>query len=80
MTKPKALDSLGEQGVAPQLLNGVTWSEDRCVHCGACTSVCQSGALSMDRSDWSLVFAKDKCFICRLCVKACPVKAMGVGV
>lgn len=46
----------------------------RCIHCGACTAVCLSGALSLDRERWELVFDSEKCVMCGLCVTACPLR------
>jgi ferredoxin len=77
----RAIQFLEQEKVSFQLINGsATWLEDKCVHCGACTSVCPSGALAMDKQDWSLVFNKEKCYVCQLCVKACPLKAMSVSI
>ena len=41
----------------------ISRDEERCVHCGLCTSVCVPQALDIDRE---------------LCVRVCPVKAMHV--
>lgn len=77
----RAMAFLAEQRVTVQLLNGsVTVSEEKCVHCGACTSVCPSGALSIAGPDWLLRLERDKCYICQLCVKACPVRAIDVSI
>lgn len=56
----------------------IIWQEESCVHCGACTAVCPSGALKMDKTDWSLTFDREKCLICELCVNACPLRVMSV--
>ena len=48
--------------------------EDQCVHCGACTAVCFSGALSMNRETWTLDFNLENCVVCGLCVSACPLR------
>lgn len=48
-------------------------NRDLCIHCGSCTSVCFSGALTMDKDTWELVSTPEKCTICGLCVKACPL-------
>ena len=48
--------------------------KDRCIHCGACTAVCFSGALSLDRENWELLFDSEKCVMCGQCVTACPLR------
>jgi ferredoxin len=48
----------------------------RCTHCGACTAVCPTGALSIRRPEMEVVFDQEKCSICELCVPACPPRAM----
>ena len=53
-------------------------NEDKCVHCGMCTSVCAPHALSIDRKTMKVRFDYKKCVACELCVKVCPVKAMQV--
>jgi L-aspartate semialdehyde sulfurtransferase ferredoxin len=54
--------------------------EDKCVHCGVCTSVCAPEALYIkDRSSMSIEFDYKRCVACELCVKVCPVKAMSVS-
>lgn len=69
-----------EQGIQYKLFTkSIIWQEDSCIHCGACTAVCPSGALRMDNTtDWCLAFEKDKCMVCELCVKACPLNVMSV--
>jgi ferredoxin len=52
--------------------------EEACVHCGACTAVCFSGALAMNGGDWRLEFSPDKCIVCGLCIDACPLKAIAI--
>ncbi|MEX0974627.1 MAG: NIL domain-containing protein [Bacillota bacterium] len=77
----RAVAFLAEQAVTFRLLNGsVTVSKDNCVHCGACTSVCPSGALRIEGPHWVLDFQKDKCYVCQLCVKACPLRAISVNI
>jgi ferredoxin len=75
------LKFIEEQGISYKLFTKtIIWQEDNCVHCGACTAVCPSGALEMDKNDWSLTFDKEKCLVCELCVKACPLKVMNVSI
>lgn len=47
-----------------------------CVHCGACTAVCRTDALAIDRETMEVRFYPNKCVACGLCKIACPVKAM----
>lgn len=72
-----ALQYIEEQGVSLYVFNGtLTWDEENCVHCGACTSVCPSRALTIDAPDYTLAYDKEKCLICGLCVKACPMRIL----
>ena len=50
----------------------------KCTHCGACTAVCPTGALSVIRPEMAVEFDQKKCSICELCVPACPTRAMEV--
>ena len=52
--------------------------EEKCVHCGVCTSVCAPDALHIDRKTMRVNFDYEKCVACELCVRVCPVKAMNV--
>lgn len=54
-------------------------NEEKCFHCGACTAVCPTGALHIERPEMSVTFDKDKCSACELCVLVCPAKAMEVN-
>jgi ferredoxin len=50
--------------------------ETKCVHCGACTAVCRTDALVINRETMEVGFFPEKCVACGLCKIACPVKAM----
>jgi ferredoxin len=52
--------------------------EEKCVHCGVCTSVCAPDALHIERKTMRVDFDYEKCVACELCVRVCPVKAMNV--
>lgn len=52
--------------------------ESKCTHCGSCTAVCPSAALSVSRPDMHVVFDQKKCTVCELCVLTCPTRAMEV--
>lgn len=50
----------------------------KCTHCGACTAVCPTGALWVQRPKMTVRFDQKKCSVCELCVPACPTRAMEV--
>lgn len=73
----KSLEYLEQQGIQVKVYNdSVIHYEEKCIHCGACTSVCPSGALVMNRDTWELEFDMDKCLLCGHCVRACPARAI----
>ena len=70
---------LQDQGVVVQpLAEHLSRNENICTSCGACTAICPTGALYIDRPSMEVRFEDDKCVICQICVKVCPVKAMEV--
>ena len=50
----------------------------KCTDCGACTAVCPTGALWVQRPEMNVVFDEEKCSVCELCVPACPPRAMEI--
>ena len=70
---------LAELGVETKRVSrDVKWLKDRCTHCTACTSLCPTDALSVDRETMLVDFDKTKCIACEMCVTVCPYKAMEV--
>jgi ferredoxin len=53
-------------------------NEGICFQCGACTAVCPTGALHINRPEMEVEFDRDRCSACELCVVACPARAMEV--
>jgi len=73
----KSITYLKNEGVTIEVLaDRIYRDDDRCVHCGACTSVCRVDALSIDRGTMEVNFYPEKCVACGLCKIACPVNAM----
>lgn len=62
---------------AEKLEHIVTLDSDICTDCGACVSLCPTGALSITE-DYSVKLDEDKCILCEVCVPACPVRAIKV--
>jgi formate hydrogenlyase subunit 6/NADH:ubiquinone oxidoreductase subunit I len=53
--------------------------EDLCVHCGLCTGVCPTQALSLEPKSFRLMFTRSKCIVCGQCIPTCPVQAISMN-
>ncbi len=72
-----SIEYLVREGVVVEtLVNRIMRDDDRCINCGACTSVCRVDALCIDRATMEVTFDHEKCVACGLCKIACPVGAM----
>ena len=73
----EGVDYLKRQGVDVQNASQeIKRNRNKCTHCGACTAVCPTAALSLQRPEMRIVFDEKKCSICELCLPACPTRAM----
>jgi formate hydrogenlyase subunit 6/NADH:ubiquinone oxidoreductase subunit I len=53
--------------------------EERCVHCGLCTGVCPTEALTLDPKSFQLTFTRSRCIVCEQCIPTCPVQAISTN-
>lgn len=75
-----ALDWLRSQDVGVSLANReILIDEDSCVHCGLCTGVCPTEALSLDPKTFMLNFTRSRCIVCEQCVPTCPIEAISTN-
>ncbi|MBL7125176.1 MAG: 4Fe-4S binding protein [Dehalococcoidales bacterium] len=75
----KGIRYLTKSGVEIQSLSqDVLRNEERCTHCGACITICPTGAFELDPITRWVNFHDEKCLACGLCIKACPPRAMEV--
>jgi ferredoxin len=75
----KGLNYLKDVGVdVKTIAQQVAKNEEVCIHCGACTAVCPTGALFVDRQTFQVIYNPEKCTACGFCVSACITKAMEV--
>ena len=75
----EGLNYLRDLGISVQELNQeIVRNEEKCVMCGACTGICPTGALYMERPSMEVRFDGDQCVVCLLCTKVCPMRAMEV--
>ncbi len=73
----RAIAYLEEEHVQVEILaDKMKRDNAKCVNCGACTAVCRTDALSINRETMEVIFYPEKCVACGLCKMACPVKAM----
>jgi ferredoxin len=76
----KSLEFLQNYGVKIEPISTIIRRDDHlCIQCGACTGICPTNALFVERPDMSVLFDPDKCTGCGLCVSVCPVRAMEVA-
>lgn len=64
--------------VAKELKRAIQLDEEKCFDCGACLSLCPTGALRF-ADDYSIELDEDKCVYCEICVPSCPVRALKVS-
>ena len=75
----KGVQFLKDQGVRVSTAEHEIWRDnEKCTHCGACTAVCPTGALSIKRPEMEVLYDQEKCTVCELCILTCPTKAMGL--
>ncbi len=70
---------LKEKGVElREIKRTLQLDRESCTDCGACISLCPTGALRLGE-DYSLQLEEERCVFCGLCVPACPVRALKMG-
>jgi len=75
----EGIDFLQNKGVRVEgVEKRISFNEKDCINCGACTAVCFSEALVIERPRWELKFDSNRCVACGLCVKSCPLKLFSV--
>lgn len=76
----QGIQFLKEKGLKVEPLSkSVSQNIEKCVHCGACTAFCPTGALSFEKQTLKVLFDPEKCTGCELCLSACPVHAMEIN-
>ncbi|MFO8031105.1 MAG: 4Fe-4S binding protein [Desulfohalobiaceae bacterium] len=76
----KAVEYMQQRQVQVQVLSErIRRDFESCVHCGACTSVCKTDALYLDRSSMEVMFNPENCVVCGQCQIACPMRAISMA-
>ena len=77
----KAFKYLDEIGVNWEALSKeIVWDDKKCIHCTACTSICPTKALDVDRETMIVSFDHEKCIACEACLIACAYKAIKLDI
>ncbi|MFH1821466.1 MAG: 4Fe-4S binding protein [Methanobacteriota archaeon] len=72
----KVIGMFKKKGVqVKEVKHAINLDRDSCVDCGACLSLCPSGAIQ-ETKDRTVELDEDKCVYCELCVPSCPVNAL----
>ena len=75
-----SMEWMRSQGIAVSLASReILIDEDSCVHCGLCTGVCPTEALSLDPTSFQLNFTRSRCIVCEQCIPTCPVQAISTN-
>ncbi len=75
----RGLEYLAEVGVGVEPIEkDIGRDEMKCTHCGACTAVCPTGSLSINRKTMEVSFKRDRCIACEICIPVCPYQAMEI--
>lgn len=77
----RGLQYLKQCGVRVEPIErGIARDPALCVHCGACSGLCPTHALHIDRPSMRVQFDAGLCIACGWCVKGCPTRAMQLNV
>ncbi len=75
-----ALDWMRSQEIQISLTSReISIDEEVCVHCGLCTGVCPTEALTLEPSTFKLNFVRSRCVVCEQCIPTCPVQAISTN-
>ncbi len=73
----EAMEWMRAQNIVVSLAKAdISIDEDICVHCGLCTGVCPTQALTLDPHTFKLQFSRSRCIVCEQCIPTCPVQAI----
>lgn len=75
-----AIEWMRSQSINVSLAMGeIIIDEDLCVHCGLCTGVCPTEALTINSETYRLNFTRSRCIVCEQCIPTCPVQAISTN-
>ena len=76
----KCIDRLNSLGfIASKMDVHILHDDERCWSCGACTSVCPTKTIYLDKDTYEFRAHPDTCIACGSCLDACPVRALSLN-
>ncbi|MEW6069782.1 MAG: 4Fe-4S binding protein [Candidatus Thermoplasmatota archaeon] len=74
----KIITILRAKGASVSVLEKpIILSEEKCINCGACISICPTKVFGY-KEDKSISVSYEKCIQCSLCINACPHQALRI--
>ena len=64
-------ESLRKKEIVVNKKGRIKIDEEKCINCGACVSLCPTGALQLNEI-FKLEFLDEKCMGCNICIDSCP--------
>ena len=71
------VEAFRRRGVEVRVDKFIEVDADKCIHCGACYSLCPVDAIKIE-DDLSIVFREEQCVRCGACLDACPMMAISL--
>lgn len=73
----RVIKAFRERGVTVVTQKLIEVSNEKCIDCGACLSLCPVNSITYN-GDFSIIFDEEKCIggTCGICIDACPMRAI----
>lgn len=71
----EVLEILRKMGVEIQEITKSIARNEKCIHCGACISICPTEVFYLN-GDKKIELRAEKCIHCGACIKVCPTMAL----
>jgi ferredoxin len=73
----KVVEAFRKKGVEVRVDGFIDIDNEKCIHCGACFSLCPVDAIKIE-DDHSIIFEEKLCVRCGACLDACPMTAISL--
>jgi ferredoxin len=73
----KVVEAFRRKGVEVRVDKFIEIDDQKCIHCGACYSLCPVDAIKIE-DDYSIKFEEELCVRCGTCLDACPMTAISL--